>query len=95
MSDMEIFYGSYKKSDKDIIPTDEDEFYDLEHQHECLYVMVDNQLYEVKEIEQIDPFGFTLRIPPSEESRFIAYWYNGGAGIHEVIHDIIKGSTHD
>lgn len=92
MSDMEMFYGTFKKSDKDIVPADDDEFYDLEEEHGCRYVMVEDQLYEVHEIEKVEPFGFILRIPPSDEDRFLAYWYNGGAGIHEVIGDVIKGS---
>ena len=92
VSSMEIFYGSYEKSDLNIEPEDTDEFYDLEEEHGCHYVKVDGQLYSFRKIEDIDPFGFILRIEPSEDHRFIAYWYNGGGSLHEVVEQIIKGA---
>lgn len=90
MSEMEIYYGTFKESDKDIVPDDTDEFYDMEEDHGCGYVMVKDQLYEFRKIENLDPCGFLLVIPPKEENTFMAYWYNGGAEIHEVVEALIE-----
>lgn len=92
MSDMEIYYGKFKKSDLPIEPDDTDEHYDREEKDKCLYIKIKDQLYIVTKIDDIDPFGFILHLPPSDEHQFIAYWYNGGAGVHEVVRDIIEGT---
>jgi hypothetical protein len=91
MSDMEIYYGKFKVCERDDIPelVDEDIRYDYEDAHGILLVAVDDIIYEVSKVADIDPFGFSLNIEPSDEHRFIAYWYNGGAGVHEVIEAII------
>ena len=90
MSDMQIFYGTFAKSDLPIIPVDEDEFYDMEAEHGCQYIDVDGQLYMVTPIEEIDACGFSPVIEPSAEPRIMALWYNGGAGEREVIEAIIR-----
>jgi hypothetical protein len=90
MSDMEIFYGTFSKSDKKIEPEDTDDFYDMEKRDHCHYVKVDGQLYSFQAIENVEPHGFILHIPASEEDRIMCYWYNGGAGIHEVMEDAIR-----
>lgn len=95
MSDMQVFYGVYRKSNEKIVPEDTDDFYDLEQKNGAHYVMVDNQLYEFHALEEVEPHGFSLVIPPSEETRCLCYWYNGGAGVHEVMEDLIKKSLED
>lgn len=91
MSQMEIFYGVFEKSDLLIEPKDTDDFYDLEKEHGCHFVKVNGQLYSFHGLEpQLDAYGFSLVIEPSEETRFMALWYNGGAGIHEVVEGLIE-----
>jgi hypothetical protein len=92
MSEMEVFYGRFKKSDHKIEPEDTDDFYELEEEHKCHFVKVRDQLYEFSAIEELEPYGFSLAIPPSDESRFICMWYNGGAGIHEVVESLIEST---
>ena len=92
MSSMQLFYGVFEKSDLPIEPEDTDDFYDLEEEHKKHFVKVDGQLYAFWSLADIDPHGFHHIIEPSEQTRFIAYWYNGGAGIHEVAEGIIKES---
>lgn len=90
MSSMEIFYGVFEKSDLPIEPEDTDDFYDLEEEHKKHFVKVKSQLYAFWSLQEIDEHGFSLVIEPSDQQRFIAYWYNGGAGIHEVVEAMIE-----
>lgn len=94
MSKMELFYGQFRPSDLKIIPKDTDDFYDLEEKYKKQFVMVDGQLYEFEEIEKLNEYGFELVIPNQDPTgdyhRFIAYWYNGGAGRHEVVEETIR-----
>lgn len=92
MSDMEIFYGKFKKSDKDIVPSDTDEFYDMEQDTGIYYVMVEEQLYAFWELRKLDVCGFTIVFPKTKDTLFIAQWYNGGAELHEVVEDLIKST---
>lgn len=90
MSENEIFYGKFTKSDLSIDVSDEDDFYDLEEEHKCHYVKVRGQLYKIEQIEELNEYGFMLSIPPSDEHRFMCLWYNGGAGLHEVVEEVIE-----
>lgn len=91
MSEMEVFYGAFAKSDLTIEPEDTDDFYDIEKEHGCYYVKVDGQLYSFYKLKpELDAYGFDFVIEPSEQTRFIALWYNGGAGIHEIVRELIK-----
>lgn len=92
MSDMEVFYGVFRKSDLDIAEEeDTDEFAEVEEQHGCYFVKVRGQLYEFRHLpDDVHASGFSLVIEPSEETRFIALWYNGGAEIHEVVKNLIE-----
>ena len=90
MSDMQVFYGVFKKSDEHIEVADTDDFYELEQRNNCHYVKVRGQLYEFYGLEDVDSHGFSVVIEPSEETRCILYWYNGGAGIHEVMEALIE-----
>lgn len=93
MSTMEIFYGVYKpRPDLDLEPEDTDEFFEIEKQHGCEFVKVNGILYAYESIEKINPNGFILRIPPTDEHRFICYWYNGGASLKEVVEQVIRGN---
>lgn len=91
MSEMEVFYGWFAKSDLPIEPEDTDDFYELEEEHKCHFVKVDGHLYAFASIKEVDAYGFAMVIEPSDKNRLIAMWYNGGAGIHEVVEDAIRG----
>ena len=88
MSEMEALYGTYRKSDH-VLFEDED-IYDAEERLEVSLVDVDGQLYEFQSLKSLDPFGFTLTIAPSKHPRLVCLWYNGGAGIHEVVEEAIR-----
>ena len=88
MSEMQVAYGKYRKSDA-VLLDGEDE-YDAEERLNIQLVDVDGQLYEFEEIEELDAYGFELSIGPSDEPRFMCLWYNGGAGIHEVVESCIR-----
>jgi hypothetical protein len=92
MSKMEMFYGVFEKSDLPIEPEDTDDFYDYEQKHGKHFVKVKDQLYAFWSLRELDDYGFTFVIEPVPEGQtaFIAYWYNGGAGIHEVVEAIIE-----
>lgn len=91
MSSMEIFIGRFEQADdQTIVPEDTDDFYDLENEHGCYYVMVEGTLYKFWEIgPELDTFGFTETIPAQDGPILLLYWYNGGAGIHEVAESAI------
>ena len=90
MSEMEVFYGKFEKSDLPIEPADTDDFYALEEEHCKHFVKVDGNLYAFWGINELDAYGFSTVIPPSDENRIICLWYNGGAGLHEVVESAIK-----
>lgn len=91
MSDMEFFHGYFEESDLNIEQRDEDDFYDLEQQNNCYYVNVEGTLYKLWHSDlDVDAYGFAVVAPPSERPQLMLYWYNGGAGIHEVAEDAIR-----
>lgn len=92
MSSMEFFVGTFEKApDQSIFPVDEDDFYDLEQEHGCYYIRVDDVLYKVTpESEHLDEFGFQTVIEPKPGPLLLCYWYNGGAGLHEVAEEAIQ-----
>ena len=90
MSDMEIFYGVYEKSDIKATDDGDNYFETLAEEHGCHFVDVDGQLYSFYALEEVEPYGFSLAIEPSDQHRFICYWYNGGGGIHEMLADLIR-----
>lgn len=93
MSEMEIFVGTYKEYiGPDIEIKDEDDFYDLQKEHGCYYVKVNDQLYQVDPIDDldIDAYGFNVVIPKQKDPMVFCYWYNGGAGLNEVVETAIK-----
>lgn len=90
MSEMKMYIGTFEKSDLPIEPEDNDDFYNLEKKHKCNFVKVSGQLYKVTSTHEVDSYGFEAVLLPSDKPTIICYWYNGGAGIHEVIHDTIK-----
>ena len=90
MSEMEIFYGTYKKSD--VVASDEKDLFDQGEELGLNLVNVDGQIYEFESLEDLDAYGFSLNIPPSDETRCMCLWYNGGAGIHEVMENLIRKS---
>lgn len=94
MSDMEIFYGTYEKTTRDV-PDDWDERNDLEADLDCIFAQVDGVWYEARQIEKLDSYGFSIVIPPSTESRIMCYWYNGGAHVTEVLESAIRSQIMD
>lgn len=90
MSEMQAAYGKFRKSDA-ILFDGEDE-YDAEERLGIQLIDVDGQLYEFELNGEVDAYGFCLNIEPSDESRFMCLWYNGGAGLHEVVESCIRQS---
>ena len=92
MSSMEFYYGAFQESEVKAEPKDTDEYYDWEKSKGKEFVKVQGKVYEFWEIEKLYTDGFTFVIPAGlhEHTRFIAYWYNGGAGHREVIESIIE-----
>lgn len=88
MSDMEAIVVKYRQSNVTPLPGEDD--YDAAERLGLDFVRVNGQLYEIETIETPDPYGFSLVIEPSEEPIVIALWYNGGAGMHEVVGDAIE-----
>lgn len=92
MSDMEFFHGYFEESGLDIEPSDDDDFYDLEEEYNCHFVKVNGTLYKLWSSGiDVDPYGFSTVIPPSDKPQLMLYWYNGGAGLHEVAEEAIEG----
>lgn len=91
MSEMEFFHGYFEKASDGLEYEDADDFHDLEEAHGCHYVEVDGQLYRFwgSDID-VDPYGFNVVVPPTDRQQLMLYWYNGGAGIHEVAESAIK-----
>ena len=91
MSDMEFFVGTFEKAaDQTIVPKDEDDFYALEEAEGCYYVRVGETLYKAWPVANVEPHGFETALPVTETPILICYWYNGEAGVHEVIEGAIK-----
>jgi len=94
MSEMEVCYGTFKKSDIDITDIDpldlDDMIYEMENEKGCHLIQYENDIYEVWPIENLEAYGFSILIPPSEDPIFICMWYNGGAGLDEVVGEVIK-----
>lgn len=94
MSEMEVFVGRFKEAeDQTIFPKDTDDFYDLEIEHGQHYVKVAGTVYAfwmIPEMRLIDPYEFSKVIPPQDGPIVICYWYNGGAGMHEVVEEAIR-----
>lgn len=91
MSEMEFFHGYFEESHLQITPEDTDDFYDLEEEHGKHFVNVDGQLYAFWESGlDVDPYGFSTVIEPTGRNQLLLYWYNGGAGLHEVAEAAIK-----
>lgn len=92
MSEQDFFYGYIQKSDHpNILDTeDTDEFYELEAMYGCHFVKYRGEVYEAHPLSEVDPYGFSLVIPPSDQHRVVCSWYNGGAGIHEVLEAVLE-----
>ena len=92
MSEMEIFHGYFGKSYEKLEPKDTDDFYGLEEKHKCHYVKVNGELfYFYRSSLDLDTYGFNVVLPETkDEQQILCYWYNGGAGIHEVVSEAIK-----
>ncbi len=92
MSEMEMFIGTAKRYvGPDIEPEDTDDFYELEKKlgHSAI-VKVNDELWCIDHLKDVDAYGFQTIIEPQQELMFIGYWYNGGAGLHEVAESAIK-----
>jgi hypothetical protein len=88
---MEVFIGRFALAeDQSIFPEDTDDFYDMEEFHKCHYVKVNNQVYKFWSLAEVDEYGFQIVLPSQDGPMVICYWYNGGAGLHEVVESAIK-----
>lgn len=91
MSSMEFFIGTFEKApDQSIVPKDEDDFYDLEEADKCYYIRVGETLYKAWPIVTVEEYDFTEALPVISTPILICYWYNGGAGVHEVVEVAIE-----
>lgn len=85
MSEMEIFHGYFERSYLDVDPADTDKLYALEESHGCHFVRVEGELYRVWSSDlHVSPHGFAVVVSPTPQPQLLLYWYNGGAGLHEV-----------
>ncbi len=86
MSYMEVFIGSFELADDQTInPVDDDDFYEKEIRDNCLYVKVFGKVYKFWSLVDVDRYGFSVCLPPSQNPTVVCYWYNGGASVHEVV----------
>lgn len=91
MSEMEMFIGCFEEAeDQSIFPEDTDDFLDFEEEEGCHFVKVNDKVFKFWKILEVDPYGFTETIPVQERPIVICYWYNGGAGLHEVVKSAIQ-----
>lgn len=91
MSSMEIFHGYFEKIDSDIEVRDDDDFYELEEKLGYYIVNVDGQLYKFwSSNTDLDEDGFSVVLPATDKPQLLCYWYNGGAGLHEVVEEAIR-----
>lgn len=92
MSCMEVFVGTFRKADIDLTNVDvySDELFDLEDELGAHLVNVDGEVYTVESIADLDECGFEHVIEPQDEPLLLLYWYNGGAGLHEVAEEAIR-----
>ena len=96
MSEMEFFHGYFEPSDLPIEPEDTDEFYDLEREHNAHFVKVQGTLYKFWRSDiNVDAYGFNAVVPASGRDQLMLYWYNGGAGLHEIAEVAIKAWLKD
>lgn len=85
MSEMEFFHGYFEPSDLPIEPADTDDFYDLEQEYNAHFVKVGDELYKFWGSGlNVDAYGFSVVSPPTDKNHLLLYWYNGGAGLHEL-----------
>jgi len=92
MSEMEICVCRFEEAeDQTIFPEDTDDFYNMEEEHHCHYVRVNGKVFKFWHILDVeDYYGFQTTLPAQDGPVIIAAWYNGGAGIHEVVEETIK-----
>jgi len=91
MSEMQMFIGRFEEAeDQTIFPKDDDDFYDIESEHGCYYVRVDKKVFKFWSIIEVNSYGFQTTIPQQDGPILLCYWYNGGAGLHEVAESAIK-----
>lgn len=92
MSEMEMFIGTAKRYvGPNIEVEDTDDFYELEEElgHSAI-VKVNDELWCIDQLKEVDAYGFQTILEPQQELIFIGYWYNGGGGLHEVAESAIK-----
>lgn len=91
MSSYEFFVGRFEEAeDQTIFPRDDDDFYQMEEEHRCHYVRVNDKVFKFWSIKELDEYGFNTTIPAQDGPVVLCYWYNGGAGLHEVVQAAIK-----
>lgn len=93
MSEMEMFIGRFEEIDRseiNIEPEDTDDFYEQEDELGYHIVKVNDKLFKFWSIKEVDSYGFQTTIPVQDGPIVVCYWYNGGAGLHEVVESAIK-----
>lgn len=91
MSEMEFFHGYFEKSDLPLPFENTDDLYDLEEEHGCYFIMVKGELYAFWGSGlYVNAYGFNAVAEPTDKLQLLLYWYNGGAGVHEMAEAAIE-----
>lgn len=92
MSDMDIFYGTWRVRDDITLEQYNDwEWLDdyTDSNSDCLF-SDGYRVYSAEPIKQLNQYGFSLSIPDDIPNQVICYWYNGGATLSEVLLAVLK-----
>jgi len=96
MSEMEMCVCRFEEADdQTIFPTDDDDFYEMEKEQGCSYVRVNGKVFKFWSVLDVDYYSFQTTLPAQDGPIILAAWYNGGAGIHEVVEATIKELLND
>lgn len=91
MSSMEFFHGYFEKIEDDIEVREDGDYSDLEEKLGYYIVDIDGQLYKFWSSDaDLDDYGFSTVLPEVHRPQLLCYWYNGGAGLHEIVEEAIR-----
>ena len=88
MSDYQVAIGTFSKSE--VVIEQDEHVYDAGERLNLHLVEVNGQIYEFDILEEPDSYGFSTFIEPNEKPVFVGYWYNGGAGMEEIVEEAIE-----
>ena len=88
MSNYQVVIGTFSKSE--VVIGQNEHVYEAGDRLKLNLVEVDGQIYEFDILEEPNSYGFSTFIEPNEKPVFVGYWYNGGAGMEEVVEEAIE-----